>query len=109
MQIEGESIAKFAVNDPLAYTDQKFDAEKVQSSDSIMKLSKTPSRNVLVGQKQRFLCYFSEVFLSNGVVWSVEMFNGSKIFYDSSCKVFHFILYLILIIRRHKDGGETKV
>jgi hypothetical protein len=71
----------------IAYTDNKFDAEKIHSSESIMKLSKTPSRNVLIGQKQRFLCYYSELFLANGVVWSVEMYNGSKHYYDNSCKI----------------------
>ncbi|OXA50864.1 hypothetical protein Fcan01_14655 [Folsomia candida] len=66
-----------------AYTDDKFDAGKVQASESIMKLSKT-SKNALVGERQRFLCYFSELFLANGIVWRVEYNNGSSVFLDSS-------------------------
>lgn len=81
-----------------AYTDDKFDAGKVQASESIMKLSKT-SKNALVGERQRFLCYFSELFLANGIVWRVEYNNGSSVFLDSSCNenIFYISKFFIIL------------
>ncbi|ODN04446.1 Macrophage colony-stimulating factor 1 receptor [Orchesella cincta] len=49
-----------------------------------MKMSKTPSKNTLIGQKTRFLCYYSEFFISNGIVWSLEMKNGSMSYFEQS-------------------------
>ncbi len=78
-----------------AFTDDRFDHLKVLSSDSIMKMSKTPSKNTLIGQKTRFLCYYSEFFIANGIVWSLEMKNGSMTYFDQAGK--NIIQKLIII------------
>lgn len=77
----------FAMITLTAFTDDRFDHLKVLTSESIMKMSKTPSKNTLIGQKTRFLCYYSEFFIANGIVWSLEMKNGSMTYFDQAGKI----------------------
>lgn len=77
----------FAMIALTAFTDDRFDHLKVLTSESIMKMSKTPSKNTLIGQKTRFLCYYSEFFIANGIVWSLEMKNGSMTYFDQAGKI----------------------